>query len=59
MGLVPYVDQEIPSHSDVQVVAPNSLVIVTKEEPRLNCESNHTMNEFLQDFLRLHLIKFT
>jgi hypothetical protein len=33
MGLVSYVDQEIPSHSDVQGVAPNSLVIVTKEEP--------------------------
>jgi hypothetical protein len=59
MGLVPYVDQEIPSHSDVQVVAPNSLVIAAKEEPLLNCESNRTRNEFLQDFLHLHLSKFT
>jgi hypothetical protein len=33
MGLVSYVDLEKPSHSDVQGVVLNSLVVVTKEEP--------------------------
>lgn len=59
MGLVSCVDQEISSHSDAQVVAPNSLVVATKEEQLLNCESNRIRNEFLQDFLHLHLTKFT
>jgi hypothetical protein len=59
MELVSYVDQEIPSHSDVQGVVLNSLVVATKVEPLLNFESNHTMNEFLQDFLHLRLTKFT